>query len=298
MSNPVTNLCRVLVGLTPAQKAVLMCLADRGNDDGASWPSVAKIGVWTCLRKTAVIEALKALEGLGLVTVVRRKGINNQLRINLAKVESYPQKVLDQPGKQTSPEDGPVRETDDHQSGKRTGPVRQTDLTSPANGPETSININTSEKHQAPRERVVISELEDVPSELLADYLKVRKAKKAGPITETVVAGLKREAAKAGISVADAITCCCEAGWQGFNAEWYAKRRAPTGRAPVAATPTHDPDSRAAIEAEGIALGLGPWNDFDEQWHVYKARVRGRGRDNGMTLDRLSQMAQQHTGAH
>jgi hypothetical protein len=105
----------------------------------------------------------------------------------------------------------------------------------------------------------------------MQDYLKVRKAKRAGPLTETATAGLKREADKAGISLADAITACCEFGWQGFNAVWYAERQAK-GTAPTFTST--DPDSRAAIEAQGVAMGLGPWSEI-EQWHVYKAKVRG-----------------------
>jgi hypothetical protein len=63
-----------------------------------------------------------------------------------------------------------------------------------------------------------------LPDDLLKDFLQVRKAKKAGPITQTVIAGLQREADKAGISLIDAVTACCEFGWQGFNAQWYADR--------------------------------------------------------------------------
>jgi hypothetical protein len=37
--------------------------------------------------------------------------------------------------------------------------------------------------------------------------------------------GIRREAAKAGIGLADALAYCCEAGWQGFNAGWYADRQ-------------------------------------------------------------------------
>ena len=66
-----------------------------------------------------------------------------------------------------------------------------------------------------------------ITQSLLDDYIVVRKAKKAGDLTPTAVQGLQREAAKAGISLADAITCCCEAGWQGFRADWYAKRVQP-----------------------------------------------------------------------
>ena len=55
---------------------------------------------------------------------------------------------------------------------------------------------------------------------MLSDYLKVRKAKKAGDLTETAFNGIAREAEIAGISVEDAIKQCCERGWVGFKAEW------------------------------------------------------------------------------
>ena len=38
---------------------------------------------------------------------------------------------------------------------------------------------------------------------------------------------------------------------------------------------TADPDSRASVEALGLARGLGNWNELAEPWHSYKARVRG-----------------------
>lgn len=59
-----------------------------------------------------------------------------------------------------------------------------------------------------------------IPAELLADYLKLRKAKKAGELTETAFKGIEREALKAGINAERAIQICCERGWVGFKAEW------------------------------------------------------------------------------
>lgn len=49
-----------------------------------------------------------------------------------------------------------------------------------------------------------------------------------------------------------------------------------------------DPDSKSAIEAEGIAKGIGPWDQI-EQFHLYKARVRGMQPSLG--LDQLAAMA-------
>lgn len=63
-----------------------------------------------------------------------------------------------------------------------------------------------------------------IPAELLSDFLAVRKAKKAGPLTPTALAGLQREADKAGVSLEVAVTACCEYGWQSFHAGWYAER--------------------------------------------------------------------------
>jgi len=54
----------------------------------------------------------------------------------------------------------------------------------------------------------------------MADYLKLRKAKKAGELTETAFKGIEREALKAGVTAERAIQICCERGWVGFNAEW------------------------------------------------------------------------------
>lgn len=64
---------------------------------------------------------------------------------------------------------------------------------------------------------------DDVQSEQVwEDFLQIRKAKHA-PLTETALAGIRREAEKAGISLEAALQTCCERGWQGFKADWYRK---------------------------------------------------------------------------
>lgn len=62
--------------------------------------------------------------------------------------------------------------------------------------------------------------LPEVDAQVLTDWLQVRKAKRAGPITTTVVKSLKSEADKAGLSVQRAVEICCGRGWQNFNASW------------------------------------------------------------------------------
>jgi hypothetical protein len=64
-----------------------------------------------------------------------------------------------------------------------------------------------------------------IPADLLTDFLKVRKAKKVGELTQTAFDGIAREAVKAGISVEEAIRECCVRGWAGFKADWYGKNQ-------------------------------------------------------------------------
>lgn len=64
---------------------------------------------------------------------------------------------------------------------------------------------------------------EGVEKQVAMDWLKVRKAKRAGDVTKTVIDGLKREAALAGITVDQAVRKSCEMGWQGFAASWVNK---------------------------------------------------------------------------
>lgn len=60
-----------------------------------------------------------------------------------------------------------------------------------------------------------------VPEAVWRDFLALRKAKRA-PLTDTALAGIAREAEKAGVTLGDALATCCKRGWQGFDAEWVA----------------------------------------------------------------------------
>ncbi len=74
MSTIVMTACWPLQGMSPAQKAVLISLADNANDDGVCWPSIATIGSRTCLSERAVRNALRWLEEAGLLKSHQRFG--------------------------------------------------------------------------------------------------------------------------------------------------------------------------------------------------------------------------------
>lgn len=63
---------------------------------------------------------------------------------------------------------------------------------------------------------------EGVSDAVWADFCQHRKNKRS-PITKTAMAGIKREADKAGWTLEAAIAECCARGWTGFKAEWVNK---------------------------------------------------------------------------
>ncbi|MGY8624305.1 hypothetical protein [Chromobacterium violaceum] len=80
-----------------------------------------------------------------------------------------------------------------------------------------------------------------------ADFMAIRKAKRA-PLTPTALAGIEREAAIAGLTLAQAIQISAERGWQGFKAEWL-HRDTPQSIRPTGGKPTLAEQNRAAAEA-------------------------------------------------
>jgi hypothetical protein len=59
------------------------------------------------------------------------------------------------------------------------------------------------------------------------DFNVMRKAKNS-PMTDTALAGIRREAAKANITLQSALEIACERGWRGFKAEWVTSDKSTT----------------------------------------------------------------------
>jgi hypothetical protein len=75
-----------------------------------------------------------------------------------------------------------------------------------------------AEKKKSTRSRAA-ARPEDVPAVVWTDFLTLRKQRRA-PVTETVIEGIRREAAAAGMSLEQALRTCVERGWQSFKADW------------------------------------------------------------------------------
>ena len=77
---------------------------------------------------------------------------------------------------------------------------------------------NTNKKNTKKSESDLLADF-GITGQLADDFITHRKACKA-PITETALKGFQREADKAGIPLAEAITISIERNWRGFKSEW------------------------------------------------------------------------------
>jgi len=96
-----------------------------------------------------------------------------------------------------------------------------------------SESESESEPIKPPRKRGVASSSDkpvDVSEEVWQSFKMVRNKKKAA-ITDLAILGIRREAVKAGITLEEAMTICCERGWAGFHADWIDKDK-PGNRPP------------------------------------------------------------------
>lgn len=122
----------------------------------------------------------------------------------------------------------------EHQTSTRQAPVNTQPLPERAGLIPDSLNLIPDSGLPSKAEPATPSALPDlfagIDPQIVADFKAMRKTQKA-PITQTAVDGIQREADKAGISLADALTVCCERSWRGFKAEWIAQqpRASPAG---------------------------------------------------------------------
>lgn len=127
--------------------------------------------------------------------------------------------------------------------------VRSTDV-QPTNNQEPITN-----NHKPKKKATSVATPDGVSESLWEDFKTLRKAKNL-PITNTALDGIKTEAAKAGLTLPQAIKECCERGWGGFKAKWleqenksFAQQAADVVRITVPAAKGPDP-ALAKIEAD------------------------------------------------
>ena len=92
MSTIIMSQCWPLEGMSIAQKAVLISLADNANDQGVCWPSIPTIAKRVCASERAVQNAIKWLEAAKVVTANRSNGRHTSYSVTPAAY-SPPQEI-------------------------------------------------------------------------------------------------------------------------------------------------------------------------------------------------------------
>lgn len=116
---------------------------------------------------------------------------------------------------------------------------------------EKGAHLSEKGDHPSPapkRKRVSnVQKPESVSEQVWTDFCALRNKRRA-PITETALKGIQREAEKAGITLEEALSTCCERGWQGFKAEWYRREKL---------------EQKNASKAEYQLPSNDDWDNFD-----------------------------------
>ena len=224
-------------------KFILVAMGNLAGDGMTCWPSIKHLTTATKQDVKTVQAGLHRLREEGFISDTgERKGVTGQVivyRLNTTEFGGVRPLSKTPEILSSTSENGGVKA----ESKTTVFPVKTTVF--PSKDPQISLETppktgdgtikEPSRNPKTPQGKSVdrVDLLIGVSPQVIADYLEVRKAKKAGALTATAVHGLSREGTKVGLNLAQVVEYCCEAGWQGFNAGWYSQRQGtgkPTSR--------------------------------------------------------------------
>lgn len=233
--------------LDSSTKLVFISLCRRANIDSLQcWPSIGTIAADCSLSERTVGACIQKLVKSGHITYRQRgmrssvytiKYLPSDLAADRVLVEAEDQSVFSKAmgffGKVATAGKSPSAPVPAESPAKFAAQVPQILHTEPVIEPVKEIPIQLP--HPAPcpppppptpakpvatpsaRPVVVIDE---IPENLLADWMLVRKSKGRKVLTATELDDIRAEAAKAGMSLVDAVRECVKSGWARFQAAW------------------------------------------------------------------------------
>ena len=221
----------------PNKKLVLLKLADCASDTGECFPSYQHIADQCEISRRSVMKYVDELESMGFLWVENRKnGKQNHTNVyhltisKGAKNGGEPHSLGGEPHSLGS-------EPHSLGGGEPRSPITSNSF-EPVNKPVNETCI----AHEAQHKRAAVAKpkktdthsadlaaLENmgVETQLAKDWLQTRKEKRAGSLTQTVMAALQREAEKAGLTVPQAVQVAAERGWARFNASYLHNETQP-----------------------------------------------------------------------
>ena len=172
--------------------------------------SISQFMKATGLSNSAVIKACESLVKYGLL--VKENGARNT---GVYAVNSYSKITHEESSQVTCEKSSPVKKV--HSTCEESSQVTCEKSSHTINNIKNTIQ-NTNKKNTKKSESDLLSDF-GITGQLADDFITHRKACKA-PITGTALKGFQREADKAGIPIAEAITISIERNWRGFSASW------------------------------------------------------------------------------
>lgn len=246
----------------PIRKLVLLKLADQANDKGECWPSYASVAEAAECSKRAAMIHIEWLAQHGFLRIEQRKISGRQNLTNLyhltlseGNADTGAHSESDALG---SEPDAPHSESDALGSEPRSPGGSESAAPEPINKNQsmnhTTTDVvvthadappnKTAKQPEKPKRQnrhaadlALLAEY-GVSGQLAEDHLQIRKAKRQ-PLTRTAMSILQAEAAKAGLTVAQALTHAVGAGWASFRAEYLQNRSTGTRRNNINQIPTH-----------------------------------------------------------
>nr|DAW69666.1 MAG TPA: replication protein O [Caudoviricetes sp.] len=172
--------------------------------------SISQFMKATGLSNSAVIKACESLVKYGLL--IKQNGARNT---GVYAVNSYSKTTCEESSQVTCEKSSPVKKV--HSTCEESSQVTCEKSSHTINNIKNTIQ-NTNKKTTQKNSLALLAEF-GIVGQLAEDFIAHRKSKRAA-ITKTVLVGYQREAHKAEIPLAKAITISIERNWQGFKAEW------------------------------------------------------------------------------
>jgi hypothetical protein len=235
-----------------ARKLILIKIADNADDSGCCFPSYQAIAHACEVDRSTVIRQVKAMQELGILTVKKRfidgENSSNIFTINIKKLDEMGSGTYTPPsGTEPLPQSHTATTLvaqNNHPSSTLPLPLvaqrhpessifnHQLTIIEPERESASATPIPSVKPKTSTPTADVAEKPETVSDELWAEWLGIRKTKKQPVPTPRAVQSMTEEAGKVGLTIAQAMTECCDRGWAGFKAAWYensqAKRQTQT----------------------------------------------------------------------
>lgn len=263
-------------------KHVLQCFIQHMNDvTGLSWPSVQRVALMCGMSERTVQCHIRKLQAAGLLRPRLRTGRTTHYTIHIdalvplvfpaattvvldaSDADADAEQAVDNSANPAAAVDNPAPAL------QESAPDLHVFAPEPAKNDTKPVEICTLTKDltpknipgtAAPASPATVMMIDGVNPQVLADFAAVRKSKRKGAVTSTLIEEICGQASIAGLTLEQALRTCVTRSWARLDAQWLVKA-APAGAsaAPTVTVPGPAPwvppvSTPAAPEVRAAAL--------------------------------------------